>query len=115
MVLLPLCSSRNGVEEETQRVALEALVDLCKNENFATDLYMYYDCELTKPNVFEEVTSVFAQTSYPGDATLAPVHLLSLEGLLSHCASCVQPLSGGDYATDVRIREQRRHRPMVAF
>jgi brefeldin A-resistance guanine nucleotide exchange factor 1 len=83
MVLLPLCSSRNGVEEETQRVALEALVDLCKNDNFATDLYMYYDCELTKPNVFEEVTSVLAQASYPGDATLAPVHLLSLEGLLS--------------------------------
>ena len=83
MVILPLCSSRAGVEEEIQRVALEALVDLCKHEHFATDLYMYYDCGLTKPNVFEEVTSVLAQSSYPGDAELGPMHLLSLEGLLS--------------------------------
>jgi len=83
MVILPLCATRRGVEEETQRVALEALVDLCKHEHFATDLYMYYDCDLTKPNVFEEVTSVLAQSSYPGDAELGPMHLLSLEGLLS--------------------------------
>lgn len=83
MVILPLCSSASGVEEETQRVALEALVDLCRNEFFATDLYMHYDCDLTKPNVFEEVTSVLAQCSYPGDTTLSLVHLLSLEGLLS--------------------------------
>jgi len=82
MVILPLCSSRADVEEESQRVALESLVDLCRHEHFATDLYMYYDCDLTKPNVFEEVTSVLAQTSYPVDATLSPVHLLSLEGLL---------------------------------
>ena len=83
MVILPLCATRQGVEEETQRVALEALVELCKHEHFATDLYMYYDCDLTKPNVFEEVTSVLAQSSYPGDAELGPMHLLSLEGLLS--------------------------------
>ena len=82
MVILPLCSSVPDVEEESQRVALESLVDLCRHEHFATDLYMYYDCDLTKPNVFEEVTSVLAQTSYPVDATLSPVHLLSLEGLL---------------------------------
>ena len=80
MVILPLCST--DVEEESQRVALESLVDLCRHEHFATDLYMYYDCDLTKPNVFEEVTSVLAQTSYPVDATISPVHLLSLEGLL---------------------------------
>ena len=83
MVILPLCTTRQGVDGETQRVALEALVELCKHEHFATDLYMYYDCDLTKPNVLEEVTSVLAQSSYPGDAELGPMHLLSLEGLLS--------------------------------
>lgn len=83
MVILPLCSSVKGGHDQTQLVALDALVELCREEHFATDLYMYYDCDLTKPNVFEEVATVLAQTSYPGDATLAPVHLLSLEGLLS--------------------------------
>ena len=83
MVLLPLCTSGPRKEEETQLVALEALVELCKNEYFATDLYMHYDCDLSKPNVFEELTTVLAQISHPGDATLEPLQVLSLEGLLS--------------------------------
>lgn len=33
-------------------------MDLCKNDNFVMDLYMYYDCEFIKFNVFEEVMSV---------------------------------------------------------
>ncbi|OUS43396.1 pattern formation protein [Ostreococcus tauri] len=99
MVILPLCSSVKGGHDQTQLVALDALVELCREEHFATDLYMYYDCDLTKPNVFEEVATVLAQTSYPGDATLAPVHLLSLEAV-SNRARWASPRQAFDFANN---------------
>ena len=61
IVLIPLCAagknkasttangassnSSDGFNRETQRIALETVVDLCRQPHFVTDCYMHFDAD----------------------------------------------------------------------
>ena len=100
VVLIPLCaagknkassaanatSSNSAVtfNRETQRVALETVVDLCRQPHFVTDCYMHFDCDLSKACVFEELVSTLSASAFPANgARLSGANALSVEGLLA--------------------------------
>jgi golgi-specific brefeldin A-resistance guanine nucleotide exchange factor 1 len=98
VVLIPLCaagknksSSSSGSgsgglpgSRETQRIALETVVDLCRQPHFVTDCYMSFDCDLSKPCVFEELVSTLSASAFPANgARLSGANALSVEGLLA--------------------------------
>ena len=83
MVLLPLGEGRGEIPQESQRIALECIVDLCRQPNFVPDLYMNFDCDLERPNLFEELTALLSRNAFPVNSPLNATHLLSLEGLLA--------------------------------
>ena len=84
MVLLPLAEGRGEIPKESQRVALECIVDLCRQPAFVPDLYMNFDCDVERPNLFEELVSLLSRGAFPQDgAAFDATHLLSLEGLLA--------------------------------
>ena len=65
-----------------QEVAVEALVDLCRQPNFMPDMFANYDCDLQSANVFEAICTLLSKNAFPVSPPLRSVHLLSLEGLL---------------------------------
>ncbi|KAK3256646.1 hypothetical protein CYMTET_34225, partial [Cymbomonas tetramitiformis] len=81
-VLLHLGDGRS-VQYEQQRIALECLVDLCRQPTFMVDMYTNYDCSLECSNVFEDICSLLSKNAFPVNCPLSAVHLLSLEGLLA--------------------------------
>tara|TARA_B110001469_G_C9614891_1_gene306040 strand:+ start:17 stop:907 length:891 start_codon:yes stop_codon:yes gene_type:complete len=69
---------------DLRRVALECLVDLCRQPNFVPDLYVNFDCDVRRPNLFEELVGLLSRGATPGQGTgLSDENLLSLEGLLA--------------------------------
>lgn len=103
MVLLPLGEGRGEIPQESQRIALECIVDLCRQPNFVPDLYMNFDCDLERPNLFEELTALLSRNAFPVNCPLNATHLLSLEGLLAVVAGIADrsatappmPMGGG--------------------
>ena len=84
VVLLPLAEGRGEPPKESQRVALECIVDLCRQPAFVPDLYVNFDCDVERPNLFEELVRCSAEARAPQDgAAFDATHLLSLEGLLA--------------------------------
>jgi brefeldin A-resistance guanine nucleotide exchange factor 1 len=100
VVLIPLCAAGKskasqtangtssntaiGFNRETQRIALETVVDLCRQPHFVTDCYMHFDCDLSKACVFEELVSTLSASAFPANgARLSGANALSVEGLLA--------------------------------
>lgn len=95
VVLLPLAegpaarapgakADASDTSAESQRIALECIVDLCRQPEFVPDLYVNYDCDLERPNLFEEVCALLSRSAFPGEGqTLGQTNLLCLEGLLA--------------------------------
>ena len=97
MVLLPLGEGRGEIPQESQRIALECIVDLCRQPNFVPDLYMNFDCDLERPNLFEELTALLSRNAFPVNSPLNATHLLSLEGLLAVVAGIADRSAAGAY------------------
>ena len=73
-----------GSSSESRRVALECLVDLCRQPNFVPDLYVNFDCDVRRPNLVEELVALLSRGASPSQgAALSDENLLSLEGLLA--------------------------------
>ena len=69
---------------ESQRIALECIVDLCRQPEFVPDLYVNYDCDLERPNLFEEVCALLSRSAFPREGSgVGQTNLLCLEGLLA--------------------------------
>ena len=95
VVLLPLAegpaarapgakTDASDTSAESQRIALECIVDLCRQPEFVPDLYVNYDCDLERPNLFEEVCALLSRSAFPGEGrALGQINLLCLEGLLA--------------------------------
>ena len=97
MSLLPLAEFKPPVDpngsvgtllnpggSDTRRVALECLVDLCRQPNFVPDLYVNFDCDVRRPNLFEELVGLLSRGATPAQGSgLSDENLLSLEGLLA--------------------------------
>ena len=96
-----------GASSESRRVALECLVDLCRQPNFVPDLYVNFDCDVRRPNLVEELVALLSRGASPAQgAPLTDENLLSLEGLLAITAGVADRVALSDAkpdpATDVR-------------
>ncbi|KAK8586829.1 hypothetical protein V6N13_085849 [Hibiscus sabdariffa] len=82
-VLLKLAQSRHGSSYQQQEVALEALVDLCRQQTFVAEMYANYDCDITCSNVFEDIANLLSKSAFPVNGPLSAMHILALDGLAS--------------------------------
>ncbi|KAK8533899.1 hypothetical protein V6N13_028417 [Hibiscus sabdariffa] len=82
-VLLKLAQSKHGSSYQQQEVALEALVDLCRQQTFVAEMYANYDCDTTCSNVFEDIANLLSKSAFPVNGPLSAMHVLALHGLVS--------------------------------
>ncbi|GBG74811.1 hypothetical protein CBR_g19322 [Chara braunii] len=81
-VLIPLAQGKLCSYEQ-QEVAIEALVDLCRQPTFMPDLYANMDCDIMCENTFEDLSNLLSKNAFPVNSPLSAVNVLSLEGLLA--------------------------------
>ncbi|XP_021762168.1 ARF guanine-nucleotide exchange factor GNOM-like [Chenopodium quinoa] len=82
-VILRLAQSRYGASYQQQEVAMEALVDFCRQKTFIMEMYANFDCDLTSKNVFEELINLLSKSAFPVNTPLSSMHILALEGLIA--------------------------------
>uniref|UniRef100_A0A7N0VKG2 SEC7 domain-containing protein n=1 Tax=Kalanchoe fedtschenkoi TaxID=63787 RepID=A0A7N0VKG2_KALFE len=82
-VLLRLAHNKHGYSFQQQEVAMEAIVDLCRQPSFVTEIYANYDCDITCNNVFEDISNLLSKSAFPVNSPLSVVNLLALDGLIA--------------------------------
>ncbi|KAI0501235.1 hypothetical protein KFK09_016178 [Dendrobium nobile] len=82
-VILRLAQGKNGVSYHQQEVALESLVDFCRQKTFMAEMYSNLDCDITCCNMFEEITNLLSRCAFPVNSSLSMTHILALEGLIA--------------------------------
>ncbi|GJM96114.1 hypothetical protein PR202_ga12925 [Eleusine coracana subsp. coracana] len=82
-IILRLSQPRFGATYHQQEVAMEALVDFCRQKNFMVEMYANLDCDITCRNVFEELANLLSKSAFPINCPLSSMHILALEGLIA--------------------------------
>ncbi|XP_044468061.1 ARF guanine-nucleotide exchange factor GNOM-like [Mangifera indica] len=82
-VLLRIAQRKHGSSYQQQEVAMEALVDLCRQQTFMTEMYANFDCDITYGNLFEDLVNLLSKSAFPVNEPLSAMHVLALDGLIS--------------------------------
>lgn len=82
-IILRLAQSKFGATYQQQEVAMEALVDFCRQRTFMVEMYANFDCDITCRNVFEELSNLLSRSAFPLNSPLSSMHVLALEGLIA--------------------------------
>ncbi|KAJ8760922.1 hypothetical protein K2173_021960 [Erythroxylum novogranatense] len=82
-VILRLAQSRYGALYQQQEVAMEALVDFCRQKTFMVEMYANLDCDITCSNVFEDLANLLSKSAFPVNCPLSTMHILALDGLIA--------------------------------
>ncbi|KAL7141011.1 hypothetical protein ABFS83_08G025900 [Erythranthe nasuta] len=81
-VLLRIAESKHGASYQQQEVAMEALIDFCRQPMFVTELYANYDCDISCSNVFEGLANLLSRSAFPVNSPLSAMNTLALDGLI---------------------------------
>ena len=106
-VHLGICESRSElVTSEQKEIALESLLEFCREPALMVDLYKNYDCDVQCTNLFETLCGCLCRNAVPlGGRTgrLTILHTLSLEAILAvldsiarRCTMGAEGEGGGD-------------------
>ncbi|KAL3624155.1 hypothetical protein CASFOL_032971 [Castilleja foliolosa] len=82
-VLLRIAQSKHGASYQLQEVAMEALIDFCRQPMFVTELYANYDCDISCSNVFEGLANLLSRSAFPVNSPLSAMNTLALDGLIA--------------------------------
>ncbi|XP_065857255.1 ARF guanine-nucleotide exchange factor GNOM-like isoform X2 [Euphorbia lathyris] len=82
-VLMRIAQSKHGSSYQLQEVAMEALVDLCRQQTFMAEMYASFDCDITCCDVFEDLANLLSKNAFPVNGPLSAMHIVALDGLIS--------------------------------
>ncbi|CAL1395026.1 unnamed protein product [Linum trigynum] len=94
-VVLRLAQSRYGASYPQQEVAMEALVDFCRQKTFMVEMYANLDCDITCSNVFEELAHLLSKSAFPVNCPLSAMHILALDGLIAVIQGMAERIGNG--------------------
>lgn len=70
-----------GSPLQLQEVAVEGIINFCRQPNFIIEVYVNYDCDPTLRNVFEETGKLLCKYAFPTGAFLTSIQVQAFEGL----------------------------------
>ncbi|CAH2079880.1 unnamed protein product [Thlaspi arvense] len=100
-VLLRIAQSKHGSSYQQQEVAMEALVDLCRQHTFIAEVFVNFDCDITCSNVFEDISNLLSKSAFPVNGPLSAMHILALDGLISMVQGMAERVGEELSASDV--------------
>ncbi|CAI9096540.1 OLC1v1032716C1 [Oldenlandia corymbosa var. corymbosa] len=99
-VILRLSQSRFGASYQQQEVAMEALVDFCRQKTFMVEMYANLDCDITCSNVFEELANLLSKSAFPVNSPLSAMHILALDGLIAVIQGMAERVGNGSFSSE---------------
>ncbi|ESQ47079.1 hypothetical protein EUTSA_v10027619mg [Eutrema salsugineum] len=105
-VLLRIAQSKHGSSYQQQEVAMEALVDLCRQHTFMAEVFANFDCDITCSNVFEDVSNLLSKSAFPVNGPLSAMHILALDGLISMVQGMAERVGEELPGSDVSTHEE---------
>ncbi|KAL9265189.1 ARF guanine-nucleotide exchange factor GNOM-like protein [Drosera capensis] len=82
-IILRIAESRYGASYQQQEVAMEALVDFCRQKAFMVEMYANFDSEITCGNVFEDLVNLLSKSAFPVNSPLSGLNTVALDGLIA--------------------------------
>ncbi|XP_015898323.2 ARF guanine-nucleotide exchange factor GNL2 [Ziziphus jujuba] len=74
--------STMGAPLALQEVAVEGIVNFCRQPKFIVEVYINYDCDPLCHNVFEEIGKLLCKHSFPVNSPLNALRIQAFEGLM---------------------------------
>ncbi|KAL2462256.1 ARF guanine-nucleotide exchange factor GNL2 [Abeliophyllum distichum] len=71
-----------GSSLQLQEVAVEGLINFCRQPTFIIEVYVNYDCDPTFRNVFEETGKLLCKYAFPTGGLSTSIQIQALEGLV---------------------------------
>ncbi|CAL5399419.1 unnamed protein product [Camellia sinensis] len=99
-VILRLAQSRYGASYQQQEVAMEALVDFCRQKTFMLEMYTNLDCDITCSNVFEDLANLLSRSAFPVNCPLSSMHILALDGLIAVIQGMAERIGNGSVGSE---------------
>ncbi|KAL9247839.1 hypothetical protein vseg_021224 [Gypsophila vaccaria] len=110
-VILRLAESKYGASYKQQEVAMEALVDFCRQKPFMTEMYANFDCDLKSRNIFEDLVNLLSRSAFPVNSPLSTLHILALEGLIAVVQGMTERIGNGPFVTDNSVFKLEEYKP----
>ncbi|TKY56779.1 ARF guanine-nucleotide exchange factor GNOM [Spatholobus suberectus] len=92
--------SRYGASYQQQEVAMEALVDFCRQKTFMVDMYANFDCDITCSIVFEDLANLLSISAFPVNCPLSSTHILALDGLIAVIQGMAERIGNGSLSSE---------------
>lgn len=92
-VLMKIAVNKHGASYQQQEVAMETIVDLCRQPTFIHEMYANYDCDISCSNVFEDLANLLSKSAFPVNSPLSAIHVLALEGLIAMVSGMAESVS----------------------
>ncbi|XP_027329806.1 ARF guanine-nucleotide exchange factor GNOM-like [Abrus precatorius] len=99
-VILRLAQSKYGASYQQQEVAMEALVDFCRQKTFMVEMYANFDCDITCSNVFEDIANLLSKSAFPVNSPLSSMHILALDGLIAVMQGMAERIGNGSLSSE---------------
>ncbi|KAJ1259610.1 hypothetical protein BS78_10G168500 [Paspalum vaginatum] len=110
-VILRLAHNRHGASYQLQEVALEALVDFCRQKEFMAEMYANMDCDLQCSNIFEEVANLLSKSAFPVNSPLSALNVLASDGLVAVIKAMAERTSNAPQHHDQTASEINEYFP----
>lgn len=68
---------------QLQEVAVEGIINFCRQPNFIMEIYVNYDCDPIRHNVLEEIVKLLCKTAYPMSNPMSLMQFQAFESLVS--------------------------------
>ncbi|XP_057501635.1 LOW QUALITY PROTEIN: ARF guanine-nucleotide exchange factor GNL2 [Actinidia eriantha] len=79
-VLFKVMSLGNFIQ--LQELAIEGIINFCRQPTFTIEAYVNYDCDPTCQNVFEDVGKLLCKHAFPTSGALTSLQVQAFEGLV---------------------------------
>ncbi|KAK7385712.1 hypothetical protein VNO78_31524 [Psophocarpus tetragonolobus] len=99
-IILRLAQSKYGASYQQQEVAMEALVDFCRQKTFMVEMYANFDCDITCSNVFEDIANLLSKSAFPVNTPLSSMHILALDGLIAVMQGMAERIGIGSLSSE---------------
>ncbi|KAI3722422.1 hypothetical protein L2E82_33460 [Cichorium intybus] len=93
-VLMRIAQNKHGAKYQQQEVAMETIVDLCRQPEFIYEMYANYDCDISCSNIFEDLVNLLSKSAFPVNSPLTAIHILALEGLVAMTNGISENITG---------------------
>nr|DAD27552.1 TPA_asm: hypothetical protein HUJ06_029020 [Nelumbo nucifera] len=110
-VILRLAQNRHGASYQQQEVAMEALVDFCRQKAFMAEMYANLDCDITCSNVFEDLANLLSKSAFPVNCPLSAMHILALDGLIAVIQGMAERIGNGSSVNEHASSDLEEYTP----